>query len=80
MSRSLTSHLEKRCRDPNSLTKEEVVVFTTVMKSAYQGQVNCFFSKVCDVFLSLRHRIFTIRLRVLPTGLLLWRHLHAPKT
>ncbi len=28
---------------PNSLTKEEVVMFTTVMKSAHQGQVNLFF-------------------------------------
>ncbi len=34
---------------PNPLTKE-AVVFTTVMTSAYQDQINAGFSKVCEIF------------------------------
>ncbi len=36
------------------------------------------FLKVCEISIS-RHRIFKICPRVLHTGLLLWRHYHAPK-
>ncbi len=33
---------------PNPLIEEETCVFTTVMKSAYQDQLNAGFSKVCE--------------------------------
>ncbi len=64
---------------PNPLTKEKAVVFTTVMTSAYQDQQMLDFPKYVKYFKSLQRRIFKIRSRFLHTGLLLWRHFHAPK-
>ncbi len=80
VSRSLTFRLETKMpwRQTPSL-KKKAVVFTTVMTSAYQDQPNAGFSKVCEIFKSLQRRIFKIRSRFLHTGLLLWRHFHAPK-
>ncbi len=47
VSRSLKFRLELYA---NPLTKEKVVVFTTVTTSAYQDQLNAWFSKVCQIF------------------------------
>ncbi len=35
---------------PNPSRKKKAVVFTTVTTSAYQGQLNSGFSKVCEIF------------------------------
>ncbi len=65
---------------PNPLMKEESQVeFTTVMTNAYQDQLNAGFSKVCEIFKVLGIESLKIFPRVLHTGLLLWRHFHAPK-
>ncbi len=79
VSRSLTFLLETKMpwrQTPSR--KNKAVVFTNVTTNAYQDQINAGFSKVCEIF-SLRQRIFKIRPRDSHTGLLLWRHLHAPK-
>ncbi len=51
MSRSLTFRLETKmpCRQTPS-RKKKAVVFTNVTTSAYQGQLNAGFSKVCEIF------------------------------
>ncbi len=72
VSRSLTFYLETKmpwCQTPSR--KKKAVVFTNVTTNAYQDQLHAGFSKVCE--------IFKVRLRILYTGLLLWRHFHAPK-
>ncbi len=79
VSRSLTTRLETKM--PWSQTpsrKKKAVVFTAVTTNAYQDQINAGFSKICEIF-NLQHRIFKIRLRVLHTGLLLWRHFYTQK-
>ncbi len=51
MSRSLTFHLETKMpwrQTPSR--KKKAVVFTNVTTSAYQGQLNAGFSKVCEIF------------------------------
>ncbi len=58
--------------------KKKAVVFTNVTTNAYQGQLNAGYSKVCEIF-KVRGIVFKIRPRDLHTGLLLWRHFHAPK-
>ncbi len=49
------------------------------MTDAYQDQLNAGFSKVCEIFKVRGIESFKIRQRALHTGLLLWRHFHAPK-
>ncbi len=51
VSRSLTFRLETKmpwCQTPS--LKKKAIVFTTVMTSAYQDQLNAGFSKVCEIF------------------------------
>ncbi len=51
VSHSLTFRLETKmpwCQTPSR--KKKAVVFTTVMTSAYQDQLNAGFSKVCEIF------------------------------
>ncbi len=51
VSRSLPFRLETKMpwrQTPSR--KKKAVVFTTVMMSAYQGQINAGFSKVCEIF------------------------------
>ncbi len=54
--------------------KKKAVVFTNVTTSAYQSQLNAGFSKVCEIY-----KVCSIKSLQSHTGLLLWRHLHAPK-
>ncbi len=64
-----------RCQIPSQ--KKKAVVFTNVTTSAYQSQLNAGFSKVCEIYKVCS--IKSLKYRVSHTGLLLWRHLHAPK-
>ncbi len=75
VSRSLTFCLETKmpwCQTPSR--KKKSIGFTNVTTNAYQDQLNAGFSKVCEIF-----KVFKIRPRVSHTGLLLWRHFHAPR-
>ncbi len=79
MLRYLTFRLETKMPSRQTPSrKKKAIVFTTVTTNAYQDQINAGFSKVCEIFKvcgieSLKYD------RVLHTGLLLWRHFHAPK-
>ncbi len=51
MSRSLTFRLETKMPWRQTLSrKKKAVEFTNVTTSAYQGQLNAGFSKVCEIF------------------------------
>ncbi len=50
VSRSLTFRLETKMLWQTPSRKKKAVVFTTVMTSAYQDQINAGFSKVCEIF------------------------------
>ncbi len=81
MSRSLTFHLEtKMLWHQTPSQKKKAIGFTNVIAKAYYDQLNAGFSKVCEIFNvcgieSLKY----IREFHTHTGLLLWRHFHAPK-
>ncbi len=64
---------------PNPLTKEESSRVYNCDNERLSGSTKRWIFKSMWTFLSLRHRIFKICPRVLHTGLLLWRHFHAPK-
>ncbi len=79
MSHSLMFHLETKmpwCQTPSG--KKKAVVFTTVMVSAYQDQLNAGFSKLCEKLKICGIESLKCQ-RVLHSGLLLWRHFHAHK-
>ncbi len=64
---------------PKPLTKEESRRVYNGDKERLSGSTNRWSFKSMWKSKSLRHRIFQIRPRILHTGLLLWRHFHAPK-
>ncbi len=64
------------CQTPSR--KKKVVVFTTLTASAYQGQLNAGFSKVCEIFKVRGIESFKY-VQEFYTSLLFWLHFHAPK-
>jgi len=81
VSRSLTFSLETKMPRCQILSrKKKAVVFTTDDErlSGSTKFLNWIFKSMWQMQ-SLRHRIFEICQRVLHSGLLLWRHFHAPK-
>ncbi len=80
VSHSLTICLEtKMSWRQTPSRKKKAVEFTTVTTTAYQDQLNTGVSKVCEIFKVCGIESLKYVKRVLHTGLLLWRHFHAPK-
>ncbi len=76
VSRSLSFCLDSKMPWGQTLSrKKKAVVFTTLTTRAYQDQLNTGFSNLCEIF-----KVHDIEsLKVLHTGLLLWRYFHPLK-